>query len=695
MNCKKQYINNPKTEIPLKGGRGRQNPIQRHGQTPHFQIQGKKCGVHATQSRKGTLSQRDLTSAIPGPDRRADRTRAGQNPTLSLCMIVKDEEKLLPTCLESVKDYVDEIIIVDTGSTDKTVEVAKRYGAKIYHHQWENSFSKARNYSLKYATCDWILILDADEEIDKEDAHKLRDVIKDPVGCETTHRVGCETAHRVNAILIPVFSKYSNGKNTSVTNSERIFRNHLGFHFEGIVHNNLKYSGPTKNENIRLYHHGYNQDEEQMERKFTRTSTLLKEQIKNDPENPVPHHYLAISYLDRKKHDECIHEAIEAIRLYELRNSNAQRRLLTYYTASVAFFRKKDLTNAEKYALKAIDFYPDYVDAYCILSSIFFLQKRSDKCIEVTKKYLRLLKPIESDPSTALTIPYNTLQHARLAYSRMAIIYYEQGKEQEGSLALEDAVNSTDEKWEPYLVIGKYFMGQNNLKMAERFLIDGFKNDPKNKEIQYYLADTYEKSGASDKALTYFKKILDDHPDEIPAQYNLGLLLLKDSQFDKAIKSFKLVTEKDPRHIGALFNVAIAYERIGNIAQAKDIYNDILTIKPENPEVLVRLGTLYLNEPNYIKAEKCFLNTIKLDKYLLEAYLTLSKIYISLNDLESCVMSCDELLRYLNLPRNITINSVSDLSKLYINIGTSLIKQQKELLANTSFEIATLIDQCH
>jgi tetratricopeptide (TPR) repeat protein len=108
--------------------------------------------------------------------------------------------------------------------------------------------------------------------------------------------------------------------------------------------------------------------------------------------------------------------------------------------------------------------------------------------------------------------------------------------------------------------------------------------------------------------------------------------------------------------------------------------------------VLVRLGSLYLNEPNYIKAKECFLKTLKLDKHLLEANLALSKIYISLNDPEGCVNSCDELLKCLNLPRNITIESISDLSKLYANIGITLMKQQNGLLASFSFEIAALLD---
>jgi glycosyltransferase involved in cell wall biosynthesis len=168
------------------------------------------------------------------PYSKIQNPKSDANPTLSLCMIVKNEEKFLPMCLESVKDYVDEIIIVDTGSTDKTVEIAGKYGAKIYNHPWENSFSKARNYSLKYATCDWILILDADEEIDKEDTHKLKDVIKE---------------NGVDIIHLHVFNRTIEGRNVSIHNSGRLFKNHLGFCYEGIVHNVLKHSGLVKKAN--------------------------------------------------------------------------------------------------------------------------------------------------------------------------------------------------------------------------------------------------------------------------------------------------------------------------------------------------------------------------------------------------------------------------------------------------------------
>src|SRR3989344_295540 len=106
--------------------------------------------------------------------------------TLSLCMITKNEEQFLEQCLNSVKELVDEIIIVDTGSTDKTKEIASKFTDKIYDFQWCDDFSAARNESLKYATQDWILVLDADEVISKEDYQKIKELIQPEIQPEAS-----------------------------------------------------------------------------------------------------------------------------------------------------------------------------------------------------------------------------------------------------------------------------------------------------------------------------------------------------------------------------------------------------------------------------------------------------------------------------------------------------------------------------
>lgn len=114
---------------------------------------------------------------------------------ISLCMIVKDEALTLPKCLGSVKDVVDEIIILDTGSTDKTVDVAKQWGAEVHYFEWCNDFSAARNEALKYVRGDWVLVLDADEAMKPEiipqmleaiqsDSHLLINLVRHEVGAE-------------------------------------------------------------------------------------------------------------------------------------------------------------------------------------------------------------------------------------------------------------------------------------------------------------------------------------------------------------------------------------------------------------------------------------------------------------------------------------------------------------------------------
>lgn len=93
--------------------------------------------------------------------------------TISLCMIVKNEEDNLKKCLDCLSRIVDEMIIVDTGSTDRTIEIARKYGARVEEFKWTGDFSEARNYSFSLATCDYIYSADADEEIDEENQERF------------------------------------------------------------------------------------------------------------------------------------------------------------------------------------------------------------------------------------------------------------------------------------------------------------------------------------------------------------------------------------------------------------------------------------------------------------------------------------------------------------------------------------------
>jgi glycosyltransferase involved in cell wall biosynthesis len=171
-------------------------------------------------------------------------------PTLSLCIITKDEEKNIARCINSVKDVVDEIVVVDTGSKDKTVEIAESLGARIIHTKWEDDFSKARNTAIDNAKCDWILFLDADEVVKKEDVGKIRPLLED----DTVEAYMFKFINYGGASI-------SSGR-TDIHYNFKLFRNNGKLRYVYPVHENLrnvvdKRDLIYKDSGITILHYGY------------------------------------------------------------------------------------------------------------------------------------------------------------------------------------------------------------------------------------------------------------------------------------------------------------------------------------------------------------------------------------------------------------------------------------------------------
>lgn len=221
------------------------------------------------------------------------------NPKISAALIVKNEARCLGRCLESIQSVVDEIAVVDTGSTDETVPIARRFGAKVAPFPWVDDFSAARNFALEQTTGDWILVLDADEYASDALQAEIPDFVRHQ------HAVG----------RLKIVSDFRRHGQTFRSQSfvSRLFPR--GAHFEGPIHEQL--ISPLARLNLKgeLWHDGYLETS-----KSGRNVTLLSRELEKSPHNAYLLFQLALEYTSLNQTAEacrCLAEAFSIARLDE------------------------------------------------------------------------------------------------------------------------------------------------------------------------------------------------------------------------------------------------------------------------------------------------------------------------------------------------------------------------------------------
>jgi tetratricopeptide (TPR) repeat protein len=225
---------------------------------------------------------------------------------ISLCMIVKDEERFLEACLRSAAPYVDEICIVDTGSTDRTLEIAASFGARVVQRPWRNDFAWARNEALALARRRWILVLDADEELDASSRDCLR-TLRDQPAALTGLWVRCNN-----------LSDDYKGTGVSSHALVRFFPNNPRIRYMSPVHefitlDNKSTGIDAKPSPLSITHHGYLSEIVKTRKKSERNLELVKTATENDPDEPFNWYNLGTTSLLCDLPDEAI-VALEKMR---------------------------------------------------------------------------------------------------------------------------------------------------------------------------------------------------------------------------------------------------------------------------------------------------------------------------------------------------------------------------------------------
>ncbi|AEF16808.1 glycosyl transferase family 2 [Thermoanaerobacterium xylanolyticum LX-11] len=376
---------------------------------------------------------------------------------LSLCMIVKNEEDNLERCLKSVYDVVDEIIIVDTGSTDKTVDIAKKFGATVFYYKWNNDFSAARNFSLDKAKGDRILLMDADDALD-EDGKKMINVLLED--------------DKIDAYLFETISYVGEepGSDALSNLNVRLIKNKAEYRFIGAIHEQilisiLNHGGNVAEVPIKVYHYGYLSKIIKEKDKRNRNMSILKKELKRDPDNPFHNFNIGAEYM--------------ALGDYE--------RAYNYFKKS--FYCSKDVKTG--YTTKLI------IRMIICLNQLNKVDEAFSLCNESIEKY----------PNVTDIMFLKGMLYHRINHYQEAINCFKRCIDMGEPPLIYRFITGVG-GFKAYLAMGEVFMDIKDFDNAIECFLNSFRLNPSNKAILYKLSNAYfsryDEKTAIEKIVSHF-----------------------------------------------------------------------------------------------------------------------------------------------------------------------------------------------
>lgn len=590
--------------------------------------------------------------------------KSEQGPSISLCMIVKNEERFLAKCLESVKDCVDEMIVVDTGSTDETVKIAESFGAQVFHHTWENDFSKHRNQSIGYAKGDWIFWLDADEALEPGGCLAIREATKDT---------------ELDSIMITMVCYFGNRTRESWNNSIKLFRNRVGIRFEGAVHNQVVGYEQTRFCPVKIYHYGYDVGQNTIRKKFERTSTLLKRAIEREPENFRHHHDLAVCFASIRKYRSALEEGLSAIDLHNKYKHKEPNILWTYFVVASSYFNLGMMKEAKSMAEEAIRINPEHIDSLFVLASIHARYEDRSGFEKSYHKAVALIEKYRNNPGLLSGLVVNKINEKWRLNLEYGTLFLNEESPEKAQEYFEKAIDQSPEKSIAlrHVVIDCRKKGCYGL--AESFLEDALDNgmDP----LVFALEKALLQKTVGDQA-TYKSTMQDliyseglQSPELMAA---VGTEALELGDYPKAETLFLSAIEQSYEDPRALTNLALACKYQGHTDDAIAWNIRALDMDKNNVNALANLGNLYHDQKEWDKARSFYEKAIHIKEDQSHVLFRLSLIALMDQDLSECVAYCDRLMQLLHITKNMVIDSINDLALVYQEIGAAFLAEGKQ-----------------
>ena len=532
-------------------------------------------------------------------------------PGISLCMIVKNESDHLADCLKSVQELAREMVIVDTGSSDQTIEVARSCGARVYSFTWNDDFSAARNHSLMYAESEWIMVLDADEVIDEDDHPRIRQLIEDDRadGYRLMQRTYQHQSARADWKILANPTPLSRGC-PGYTESPliRLFRNLPDVGFKGSVHELVEhdlYQQGRKiiDTDIPIHHYGKFFDETRLHRKHLLYQRIGEKKITDHPTDPRNLIELGVQYLEMDHIDAAVSTLKQAVSIDPKITRAA-------FNLAIALARQGNMVEAIKYYRNLLVLDSSHIGACNNLAQI--LQNQNESMDEVERLYRQA---IQHHPDHHV-IHYNLglflekknrLQEAVKEFRKALAIDpdFQPPKEHLEAMAInkQTANQSTIPNRVPALTqtdlgvdaLAPPAVVESNPENKERMtgrIIPG-KTDMDSNKDTLSLIRVYMDAHEYEKALNIIIDALEKSPANAELRYHCGYALEQLGQKDEAIEQYQEALKVNPKHSDTLFQLALEAENQGLMEDCRTLYHELFEVAPDHQKALERYARVF------------------------------------------------------------------------------------------------------
>ncbi|MFF3922077.1 glycosyltransferase [Paenibacillus lactis] len=294
---------------------------------------------------------------------------------ITVCILVRDEEDVIDRCIGSLIGIAKEIVVVDTGSVDKTIQRLRRYPVKVYNFEWTNNFSDARNFAILHAKQPYIFMVDADEFLEQDCLPSFREFLSNK------HEIPATV--NIRSII---------DEQTSVSsNITRIFPNHIDYRYFGAIHEQLCFQGKTLeatlHSGVSLSHDGYQKTKIQSKFKIDRNINLLKEQLSLEPDSIYLRYQIGQTLYVDQKYDEAIHYFDDALKLLSRQHEVPKFISTLFLSYGYCLFYRERFESLDMLLQDAIDFFPTYTDLYFLYGLSLIQRKKADFLIHIKEAF--------------------------------------------------------------------------------------------------------------------------------------------------------------------------------------------------------------------------------------------------------------------------------------------------------------------